>query len=58
MDEIAAVILQRRMENVVQSISHLHEAGSQAYRSFLRAYATHSSDTKGIFNIKSLHLGA
>ena len=29
----------------------------QAFRSFIRAYATHSSDTKGIFRVEALHLG-
>lgn len=35
----------------------LLDAGRQAFRSFVRAYATHSSDTKGIFRVQSLHLG-
>lgn len=32
-------------------------AGRQAFRSFVRAYATHSTDTKGIFAVQSVHLG-
>jgi hypothetical protein len=32
-------------------------AARQAFRSFVRAYATHSSDSKGIFAVQSLHLG-
>jgi hypothetical protein len=32
-------------------------AAKQTFRSFVRSYATHSSDTKGIFKVQSLHLG-
>lgn len=35
----------------------LVDAARQAFRSFVRAYATHSADTKGIFRVQSLHLG-
>jgi hypothetical protein len=56
-DEITAVILQRRMELVVGGRKLLMDAGRQAFRSFVRAYATHSADTKGIFRVQSLHLG-
>ncbi|KAL6049125.1 ATP-dependent RNA helicase [Balamuthia mandrillaris] len=35
----------------------LHRQAAGAYRSFVRAYATHSSATKHIFHIKNLHLG-
>lgn len=35
----------------------LHGAGVQAFRSYIRAYATHSTETKAIFNVQSLHLG-
>ncbi|CAM9363397.1 unnamed protein product, partial [Ectocarpus fasciculatus] len=56
-DEMCAVILQRRMERTVLKNKHLTSAGRQAYRSFIRAYATHSSDSKGIFQVQLLHLG-
>lgn len=56
-EEMAAVILQRRVESVVYHSRWLLAAGRQAFRSFVRAYATHSSDTKGIFSVQSLHLG-
>lgn len=56
-DEMCAVILQRRMERTVLKNKHLTGAGRQAYRSFIRAYATHSSDSKGIFQVQLLHLG-
>ena len=56
-DEMGAVILQRRMERTVAMNKPLAAAAAQAFRSFIRAYATHSSDTKGIFRVESLHLG-
>jgi ATP-dependent RNA helicase DDX31/DBP7 len=56
-DEMAAVILQRRIETIVHGNKHLIAAGRQAFRSFVRAYATHSADTKGVFRVQLLHLG-
>ena len=56
-DEMCAVILQRRMERTVHKNKYLTAAGRQAYRSYIRAYATHSSDSKGIFQVQLLHLG-
>jgi len=56
-DEMTAVILQRRFESVVHANRPLLGAARQAFRSFVRAYATHSGDTKGIFRVQSLHLG-
>jgi ATP-dependent RNA helicase DDX31/DBP7 len=56
-DEMTAVILQRRLERTILDNRYLLDAGRQAFRSFVRAYATHSSDTKGIFRVQSLHLG-
>lgn len=56
-DEMAGVILQRRVENILGNHSILHSTAVQAYRSYIRAYATHSSDTKGIFKVQFLHLG-
>lgn len=53
----SAVILQRRVERVVHDNKWLLFAGRQAFRSFVRAYATHSQDTKGIFAVQQLHLG-
>lgn len=53
----SAVILQRRVERVVHDNKWLLFAGRQAFRSFVRAYATHSQDTKGIFTVQQLHLG-
>lgn len=56
-DEMVAVILQRRVERVVSANRPLTDAATQAFRSYVRAYATHSADTKGIFKVQSLHLG-
>ena len=56
-DELAAVILQRRLELIVEKNRLLTQAGEQAFRSFVRAYASHSVDTKGIFRVQQLHLG-
>lgn len=56
-DELAAVILQRRLELVVVGNKILLSAGQQAFRSFVRAYASHSADLKGIFQVQKLHLG-
>ena len=54
---MSAIILQRRFERVVLSNKFLSGAAQQAFRSYIRAYATHSLDTKGIFKIQFLHLG-
>jgi ATP-dependent RNA helicase DDX31/DBP7 len=35
----------------------LQEMAMKGYQAALRAYATHSADTKHIFHIKKLHLG-
>ena len=56
-DELAAVLLQRRLENTVAGNRWLIAAARQTFRSFVRAYATHSGDTKGIFSVQKLHLG-
>ena len=56
-DEMTAVSLHRRVETVVQLVRPLGGAARQAFGSFVRAYATHSVDTKGIFKVQSLHLG-
>jgi len=45
----------------VESMMHrdavLSDLGRMAFQSTLRAYATHSKETKSIFHLKSLHLG-
>lgn len=54
---MAGVILQRRLETVNLRNCTLVACARQAFRSFVRAYATHSADTKAIFKVSSLHLG-
>jgi hypothetical protein len=54
---MSAVIIQRRIEKTVSANKFLTNAARQAYRSFIRAYATHSSESKGIFQVQLLHLG-
>jgi hypothetical protein len=46
---MSAVIMQRRIEKTVFENKVLNNAGAQAFKSFVRAYATHSKDTKGFF---------
>lgn len=43
-DEVSAVIIQKRMEAVAAANNVLTRAGKQAFRSFVRAYSTHTSD--------------
>ena len=56
-EEMSAIILQRRIETVLLGNKYLLSAARQTFRSFIRAYATHSADTKGIFKVQLLHLG-
>ena len=56
-EEMAAVIIQRRLERTIEANQPLLLASRQAFRSHVRAYATHSKDSKGIFRVTSLHLG-
>jgi hypothetical protein len=51
-DEMTAVVLQRRLETVINKCRPLSGAARQAFGSFVRAYATHSIDTKGIFRVQ------
>ncbi len=56
-EEMAAVIIQRRLERTIEGNQPLLQAARQAFRSHVRAYATHSKESKGIFRVSSLHLG-
>jgi len=56
-EEMAAVIIQRRLENTVDGCQPLLMASRQAFRSHIRAYTTHSSESKAIFKVAALHLG-
>ncbi|KAH7820624.1 putative DEAD/DEAH box RNA helicase [Monocercomonoides exilis] len=53
----AAAILQNTAESVVNSDPSLLRMAVDAYRSFLRSYATHDRSTRNVFYVKSLHLG-
>ncbi|KAF5831920.1 hypothetical protein DUNSADRAFT_12378, partial [Dunaliella salina] len=52
-----AIILQRRLMQEVASEPSLRNLASDAFRSFVRAYATHTSETKRAFHVRNLHLG-
>lgn len=56
-EEIASVILQKNIEDCIYSNKYLIQASIQAYHSYLRAYTTHSKDSKSIFRLNVLHLG-
>ena len=49
--------LQHVYQQYVQYSPELHEMSMKGYQAALRAYATHSAETKHIFHIKKLHLG-
>ncbi|TPX33013.1 hypothetical protein SmJEL517_g04003 [Synchytrium microbalum] len=49
--------LQMDLERLVESDKEVAELAKKAYKSHLRAYATHTSLQKHMFHIKLLHLG-
>lgn len=49
--------LQMLFQRHIEHNPTLHELAMKGYQSALRAYATHSTDTKHIFHIRKLHLG-
>lgn len=49
--------LQYRFEQCVLADENLFGIACQAFHSFVRSYATHSSDTKSIFQVRGLHFG-
>ena len=51
-EEMSAVILQRRTERVALANRYLTGAARQAFRSHVRAYATHGVETKAIFRVQ------
>ena len=56
--EETATTLQLNLERLIlSSPTHLLPLSRKAYQSHIRAYATHTSDERKYFNIKSLHLG-
>ncbi|TPX39142.1 hypothetical protein SeMB42_g06442 [Synchytrium endobioticum] len=55
--EELATDLQMDLERLVESNSEILELAKRAYKSQIRAYATHASSQRHIFHIKLLHLG-
>lgn len=49
--------LHRHLATAVSKDSHASKLATDAFRSFTRAYATHSGDLKRVFAIRNLHLG-
>jgi ATP-dependent RNA helicase DDX31/DBP7 len=49
--------LQRSIMLAVERDEEMRTLANDAFRSFVRAYATHAHDLKKIFHIRSLHLG-
>lgn len=45
------------LNGLVNNTQELHDLGVKAWQSTARAYATHSRDTKHIFNMGKLHVG-
>jgi ATP-dependent RNA helicase DDX31/DBP7 len=54
---VAAALLQRRLSGAVAGDRGVKEAAEDAFRAFLRAYATHPASVKGIFHVRRLHTG-
>ncbi|GAX79754.1 hypothetical protein CEUSTIGMA_g7195.t1 [Chlamydomonas eustigma] len=52
-----ACALQQALMRAVSNDSESQTLASNAFRSFVRAYATHPKDVKHIFNVRQLHLG-
>ncbi|XP_049849848.1 uncharacterized protein LOC126320412 [Schistocerca gregaria] len=54
-------VLQKKIEAIVNHSSESNEGlkklAVNAFRSFVKSYATHTKSTKNIFHIKNLHLG-
>eukprot|EP00879_Flechtneria_rotunda_P020314 GHRR01021362.1.p1 GENE.GHRR01021362.1~~GHRR01021362.1.p1 ORF type:complete len:205 (+),score=87.54 GHRR01021362.1:421-1035(+) len=53
----AAMLMQRQLVALVSGDAELSRLAHNAFRSFVRAYATHPTRLKHVFHIKSLHLG-
>jgi ATP-dependent RNA helicase DDX31/DBP7 len=55
--EIVQSELQYLFEQTILANTDLFEIACQSFHSFIRSYATHSSDTRNIFHVRSLHFG-
>ncbi|RLN53799.1 hypothetical protein BBJ29_008481 [Phytophthora kernoviae] len=57
MHEVVQSDLQFLYEQTLLADKELFELACQSFHSFVRSYATHSSDTRQIFHVRSLHFG-
>lgn len=55
--EVIQSDLQFLFEQTLLADKELFELACQAFHSFVRSYATHSSDTRRIFHVRGLHFG-
>lgn len=55
--EVIQSDLQFLFEQTLLADKDLFELACQAFHSFVRSYATHSSDTRRIFHVRGLHFG-
>ncbi|XP_025205540.1 probable ATP-dependent RNA helicase DDX31 [Melanaphis sacchari] len=55
--EMAANILQSRFETAVLEQDRLHELGCNAFKSWVRSYASYPKSSREVFNFKDCHLG-
>jgi hypothetical protein len=49
--------MQFYIEEFVETSEETHDQARKAYTSFVRSYSTYSTDLKGVFYVKNLHLG-
>lgn len=52
-----AMLFHQNLVRAVAADPHLKQLAADAFRSFVRAYSTHSKVLKGIFAVHQLHLG-
>ena len=52
-----SVGIQTSCEAVIQNNESLKKEACTAFNSYVRAYATHSKESRGVFNLRTLHLG-
>ena len=56
-EPLESVTFAARLTQLVGKDAHLTTLASNAFRAFVRAYATFPSSLKSIFHVKKLHLG-
>lgn len=56
-EPLESVSFTTQMTRLVSKDSHLKKLAGDAFRSFVRAYATHPASLRAIFHVKRLHLG-